>query len=162
MKPMVTRKRPLAGGLNQYAKQYGEQKYTAGHSPVQGVVPITPIQSAATRLPPFGRDVEFAVAAGKSPNVHLFAGVDAWARACSRTRGTALVLPPGDEPEGYRWPRVSAGVFVCAPGQPRELAFRIARAVVSCGTPMAFAVFGDGEALIVRTVAHAAELERAA
>lgn len=162
MKPFVQRKRPLAGGLSQYSKLFGQQKYTAVHSPVQGVVPITSIQSAASRHPPFGRDVEFAVAAGKSPNVYVFACVDAWERARNRTRGTALVLPPGDDPEAYRWPRVPSCVFVCAPGQPRELAFRIARAVVSCGTPMAFAVFGDGEALIVRTVAHAAELERAA
>jgi hypothetical protein len=136
--------------------------FYAGAVATQAVIPITPITATATRLPPYGHDVEQAVAAGKNPNVFLFATSDAWDRARKRTRGTALVLPPGDDPEVYRWPCVPSGVFVCAPGASRELAFRLARAVVSGGTQLAFAVFGDGEALIVRTSAHAAELVRAA
>jgi len=128
----------------------------------QVVIPITPVTCTAKRLPPYGAAVEQAVAAGKNSNVFLFATKDAWERARNRTRGTALVLPPGDDPEAYRWPCVPSGVFVCAPGASRDLAFRLARAVVSGGTPMVFAIFGDGEALIVRTAEHAAELERAA
>ena len=155
------RQSPAATGLRDFAKLYGT-KDIAAHSPVQAVIPITPILSTATRRPPFGREVELAVAAGKSPNVYLFACADAWDRASKRMPGTRMLLPHGEQPEAYRWPRVPSCVFVCAPGQPRELAFRITRAVVSGGTPMAFAVFGDGDALIVRTAEHAAELGRAA
>lgn len=125
----------------------------------QSAVPILPIKAAGKRVPPFGRDVERAVGEGKNPNVTLFATPDAWVRACNRTRGTAIMLPPGESPESIQWPRVPAGVFVNAAGQPRELAFRIARAVVSCGSPLAFAVYGNAEALIVRTTAHAQTLE---
>ncbi len=121
-------------------------------------IPILPTKASGRRLPPFGRDVERAVAAGKSPNVYIYATPDAWERVRNRTRGTAMVLPPGEDPEAYRWPCVPGGVFICAPGAPRELALKLARAVVSCGSPLAFAVYGNAEALIVRTTAHAQTL----
>ena len=116
--------------------------------------PIKRIDARATRLPPFGREVENAITENKSLNVYLFAGRDAW--ECARARreahgsGSALLLPPGDDPTAYRWPTVANGVLIVAPSEPRARAFALAQAVVSCGTPMAFAAFGDHEALIVR------------
>jgi hypothetical protein len=152
------RQRPAATGRYQNRReQDATSAFYAAAADKQVVVQIAPIQSTVKRLPPYGRDVERAVAAGKNPNVFLYATPDAWERARNRSCGTAMLLPPGDDPEVYRWPSVPGGVFVCAPGASRELAFRLARAVVSAGSPLAFAVFGDREALIVRTAAHAAK-----
>ena len=119
------------------------------------VVAIDAIESHAIRLPPFGREVAEAVKAGARMNVYLYATRDAWDRARNRRgdhgSGSALLLPPGDDPARYRWPTVPNGVFIVATGQTRRLAFALAQAVVSHGTQMTFAVFGDGEALIVKS-----------
>jgi hypothetical protein len=110
--------------------------------------------STATRRPPFARDIEAAVAAGRHPNVFVFATADAWDRARRHRErhgaDSALLLPPGEAPDAYRWPIVSGGVFVVAVGRPRTLAFEVARSIVSAGTPLATAVYGNDEMLVVR------------
>jgi hypothetical protein len=108
----------------------------------------------ATRRAPFARDVESAIAAGRRPNVYVFATADAWDRARRRREShgadSALLLPPGEAPDAYRWPVVPGGVFVVAVGRPRTIAFEIGRAIVSCGTPLATVLYGADEMLIVR------------
>jgi len=117
------------------------------------VVGIEPSASAATRLPPFGRDVQAAVAAGGKPNVYLFATRDAWESARRRRdrhgAASAMLLPPGETAHSYRWPLIPGGVFIVANGMPRKVAFELARAVVSYGTPLAVATFGNDELLIM-------------
>lgn len=62
-------------------------------------------------LAPFGKEVVKEIRAGKDPDVHLFANPDGWSAARHRIercgRGTAMVLPVGDDPASYRWPRLS-------------------------------------------------------
>jgi hypothetical protein len=60
-----------------------------------------------------------------------------------------MLLPPGETAHSYRWPLVPGGVFIVANGMPRKLAFDLARAVVSHGTRLAVAAFGNDELLIV-------------
>jgi|GEM_PF-4862269 len=119
------------------------------------IVPIEGTTATGTKLPPYGKEVENTIAGGMTTNVYLFAAHDAWERARHRHKtrgpGSALLLPHGGDPAAYRWPIVPNGVFVAAEGQPRERVFKLAQAVVSHGTPMAFAVYGNGDALIVRS-----------
>jgi len=68
--------------------------------------------TTARRLAPYARHVIQRQRAGVEPNVYLFAGSDCWNQAEHRRRthgdGTALVLPPGEPPESYRWPSLDA------------------------------------------------------
>jgi hypothetical protein len=86
------------------------------------VVRVEASASAATRLPPFGRDVQAAVAAGMKPNVYLFATRDAWENARRRRDrhgvDSAMLLPPGEMANSYRWPFIPGGVFIVANGMP--------------------------------------------
>jgi len=138
--------------------------YNATHAPSRprerqgpklAVVAIDPIEQRGTHLPPFGREVAAAVAAGMRMNVYLYAAHNAWERARTRRahhgHGSTLIFPPGEKPNTYRWPTVPNGLLIVAIGQLHQLAFALAQAVVSGGTPMAFAVFGDGDVLIVRS-----------
>ena len=65
-----------------------------------------------TRLAPFGRQVIAHQRAGIEPNVFIYAGSNCWnlgkQRCRSHGEGTALVLPPDDDPETYRWPALDA------------------------------------------------------
>ena len=69
-----------------------------------------------TRAAPYSRSILEAQRAGRHPNVYCFAGSDAWNQAEHRRRthgeGTALVLPPGEDPEAFRWPALDALVLV--------------------------------------------------
>lgn len=117
-------------------------------------IQIEPAELCATRLPPFGHDVLSSIAAGGTPNVYLFATLDAWNRARRRRehhgKGSALILPPGEAPDSFRWPVVPGGLLVVAIGQPRLLAFELGRCVTTYGTPLANVIYGDNESLIVR------------
>ncbi len=118
------------------------------------VIPIDPSTMKAVRLPPFAREVQAAVTARKDPNVYVYATPDAWGRARRRREchgaDSAMILPPGEAPDSFRWPVVPGGLLVVAIGQPRTLAFELARCIVTCGTPLASALYGDNELLIVR------------
>lgn len=115
------------------------------------VVSIDPPTVCGHRLPPFGREVEeFRGCA----NVYVYCGDDAWARARerreSRGPGHTMLLPPGEEPDTFRWPYVSNAVLVVAICESRARAYALAHAIVGCGTPMALAMFDDFQTLIVR------------
>jgi hypothetical protein len=116
------------------------------------IVPVEAISTDASRLPPFGREVIDAVAKAVSPNVYAFATRDAWDRAYRRRArnglGAALVLPDGETAASYRWPIVPGGLLLVATGRSRGFAFETARAIVSFGTPLVAAIFGDSELLI--------------
>ena len=70
----------------------------------------------ATRAAPYSRAILEAQRAGRHPSVYLFAGSDCWNLAEHRRRthgeGSALVLPPGEDPEAFRWPALDALVLV--------------------------------------------------
>lgn len=87
--------------------------------------------STARRLPPYARHITEAQRAGRHPNVYLFAGSDAWNQAEHRRwthgEGSALVLPPGDEPEDFRWPALDALVLV-----PGDAEGDVVRRLVIC------------------------------
>jgi hypothetical protein len=123
-------------------------------APAIPVVPIEPSALRSTRVPPFARDIRASIAAGRHPNVYIFATPNAWDRARHRRArhgiDSALILPPGEASDAYRWPVVPGGLLVVANGQPRMFAFELARVIVTCGTPVAVATFGDNELLIVR------------
>jgi hypothetical protein len=114
---------------------------------------VPALQVTASRLPPFGREVVRALAAARYVNVYIYAGPDAWARVRARRAshgaGSAMLLPMNAAPAMFKWPIVSNGVLIVA--TDRRGAFDLARAVVSCGTPMAFAAFGDNALIISRT-----------
>lgn len=98
-------------------------------------------QDTPKRLPPFGKKVEAALAAGRHPNVRLFACANAWdlARTHRQAIGddSALVLPPGDDPDAYRWPRV-LNLVGNITGLPSEQIPRLARALVRDGCLLAY------------------------
>lgn len=156
------------GAVNHRQIQATREFYNAGRDrqgtrPV--VIPVEPTESRATRLPPYGREVAAAVASGQRVNVYVISGIAAWDRARKRHAdkqpGNVMLLPPGEDPTAYRWPAVPNGVFLHSVGEPRQRVFDLARAIVSCGTPMVFAIFGDDESLIVR-VAEWPEMRAAA
>lgn len=81
------------------------------------------------KLAPFSKAILEQQRAGRTPNVYLFAGSDAWNQAEYRRRthgdGSALVLPPGERPEAFRWPALDALVLV-----PGDEAGDIIRALI--------------------------------
>lgn len=87
------------------------------------------------KRPPYSREVETILQTGREPNVWLFAGPDAWdkAKECRRThgRGSALLLPPGDDPAGYCWPPVD-GLMLIADADG-EITRELVRAVLAAG-----------------------------
>jgi hypothetical protein len=132
----------------------GVNATSAFYSTASAVVPIDALESRASKLPPYGREVADAVHTGKNPNVYVFAGADAWKRASNRRDargpGETMLLPPGEDPTAYRWPAVPGGVLIVAIGQSRQVAFNLAQVVVSDGTPRALAIFGNNDSLIVK------------
>lgn len=92
------------------------------------------------RLPPFGREVEAALAAGQRPNVRLYACVDGWELAMQHratfSPGSTLLLPLGDDPEAYRWPPVRE-LVANVTGLSGDNLQRLARALVRDGCRLA-------------------------
>ena len=92
-------------------------------------------------LPPFGREVEDALAADKHPNVRLYACIDGWELAMQHRAtfgiGSTLLLPLGDDPEAYRWPRVRE-LVVNVTGLSGNNLQRLARALVRDGCRLAY------------------------
>ena len=107
-------------------------------------------------LPPFGREVEAALAADKCPNVYLFACRDAWDRATAHRLGhgpgSTLILPPGSDPEGYRWPRVR-DLVADVTGLPGDTARRLANALVRDGVRLAYLLDRGDSARNLRVIA---------
>lgn len=95
------------------------------------------------RLPPFGREVEAALAADQHPNVRLYACADGWELAKQHRRtlgpGSTLLLPLGDDPEAYRWPPVH-DLVANVTGLSGNHLQRLARALVRDGCRLAYLV----------------------
>lgn len=95
------------------------------------------------RLAPYARHVLEQQRAGRTPNVYLFAGSDAWNQAEYRRRthgdGSVLVLPPGEHPDRFRWPRLEA--LVALPGDCPGHRFRaLIRALLVAGCRCVFEI----------------------
>lgn len=110
-------------------------------------VHLEPIVADAPRMVPFGREVASLIAAGRRLNVFAFAGRDGWTQAKARRdgagEGSCVVLPWGDSPRSYRWPRCPHGITCDARGRSYAEALEIGRCIVSAGTPLVF-VIGEG------------------
>lgn len=93
------------------------------------------------RLPPFGREVEAALAADKYPNVRLYACIDGWELAMQHRAtfgpGSTLLLPRGDDPETYRWPPVRE-LVANVTGLSGDNLQRLARSLVRDGCRLAY------------------------
>ena len=96
---------------------------------IEPVIEVVALQVGGIKRAPYSLEVEQVLAAGKVPNVYVFAGANAWRRANIRREqrgpGSALVLPDDEEPSSLRWPPVEA-VVVCwptseVPDYPRRL-----------------------------------------
>jgi hypothetical protein len=111
---------------------------TAGsHESTAAVVQLPTLEPAANRRrPPFGAEIEQALAAGQWINLFIFVGDGAWDRAGVRRfqhgQASATLLPEGTAPEAVEWPRVDAATLV-GEGIDRAAALRVAQAVVSAG-----------------------------
>lgn len=122
--------------------------------------------NAFRRLPPYGREVMDALAAGDSPNVRLYANrPDPWtpARAHRAAFGPAstLVLSPGAEPEGFTWPPVRDLVGNVT-GLDGESVRALAQALVRDGVRLAYLLDASDPARNVRVVARDTPQRRAA
>ena len=96
---------------------------------------------ASRRRPPFGVEIEAALARGESPNVRIFTGPDAWARATTyrdwRGPCTALVLPVDTNPEAIRWPPLR-DLIADVTRLPGDQVAALARALVRDGCRLAY------------------------
>ena len=85
---------------------------------IHPVIEVEALQVNGVKRAPYAIEVEQLLAAGKVPNVYLFAGASAWQRANARRDqhgpGSALVLPDDEDPASMKWPAVDT-VVVCWP-----------------------------------------------
>ncbi len=57
------------------------------------------------RLPPYGRALNAKTKRGETIEPYVYAGPFAWQEGALHSQyGTALVLPPEDDADDYRWP----------------------------------------------------------
>lgn len=113
----------------------------------QDAIPVSALRSTANRLPPYGKEVIEAIAAGRPINVYVFAGPSGWELARNRRAahgpGNTMLLPPNEEATAYRWPCISGGLLIDARDLDRRAALDMARCIVGDGTPLAFVVGAD-------------------
>lgn len=68
------------------------------------------------RWAPYSREIRALLARGHTPNVFCFAGSEAWQQARRRRithrPGSAILLPPGEHPDSFRWPTLDALVLI--------------------------------------------------
>jgi hypothetical protein len=104
------------------------------------------------KAPPFGREVAAELAAGRPVNCTVFAGPKAWERAKRRRAslgpGSAMVLPAGEDPAMFRWPKLP-GVLADARDIDYGAAFALARAIASGGSAPVYVVT-SGDSIVVR------------
>jgi hypothetical protein len=76
---------------------------------------------ARKRLPPYAKQLK----AGAGDTLWVCTGTEAWARAKSTTwmNGKKVVLPPGDDPDAYRWDMAGRfeDVVIVVDGQPPSI-----------------------------------------
>lgn len=112
------------------------------------------------RLVPYGREVQVALDAGHLPNVRVFACRNAWklAREHRHTfgQGTVLVLPPGENPETFRWPCVR-DLMGNITGLPDDQVQRLAHTLVRDGCRLAYLLDSEQPERSLRVIARASE-----
>lgn len=116
------------------------------------------------KAPPFGREVAAELAAGRPVNCIVFAGPKAWERAKRRRAslgpGSAMVLPAGEDPAAFRWPKLP-GVLADARDLDYAGAYALARSLASGGSAPVYVVT-SGDSIIVRRPSRRAEHEHRA
>lgn len=121
----------------------------AGHpQSTRAVVDLPPAAlNRRRRRLPYQQEVEQAIAEGRTPNVFLFAGPDAWNLASRRRfrhgRGCALVLPGDLGADAVAWPAMLDGFCLVAPSLTRQQALEIAQAAVTGGVRLVVALGHD-------------------
>jgi len=112
---------------------------------------------AVRRLVPYGREVQAALDAGHHPNVRVFACRHAWRLAREHRHtfgpGTVLVLPPGENPEAYRWPNVR-DLMGNITGLPGEHVRHLAHALVRDGCRLAYLLDSERPERNLRVIAR--------
>jgi hypothetical protein len=85
------------------------------------------------KMPPYGRQV----AARRHHNIWACAGRDGWRRGKFRNRsvapGSALVLPPGEDPRKYSWPVRGLHIFVMWPDGSLDELTALCISLIRCG-----------------------------
>lgn len=126
-----------------------------------------PLQVGRVKLggkaPPFGRDVAAEHSAGRPVNCIVFAGPKAWERAKRRRAalgpGSAMVLPLGEDPAAFKWPKLP-GVLADARSLDYEAAFALARAIASGGSAPVYVVTAASSIIVRRPKRRAASEHR--
>jgi hypothetical protein len=112
------------------------------------VIALKPSSPAAgTRFAPYAREVMGAIAAGKQPNVRLYAcRPDPWTLARRHREvfgpGTAIVFPVDASPELIRWPTLRNLVGDIT-GLPGGTLHALARALVRDGLVLGYLLDRD-------------------
>ena len=92
------------------------------------------------KLPPFGRTVATSLKRNEWLNLFIFAGHEAWKRANHRIRyagpASALVLPPGENPDDYRWPVYRQEVMLIWPEGTRNEISHLACVLTHAGAQL--------------------------
>lgn len=119
-----------------------------------------PNRTSVRRLAPYAHEVQAALDAGHLPNVRVFACRNAWklAREHRHTfgQGTVLVLPPGENPETFRWPCVR-DLMGNITGLPGDQVQRLAHALVRDGCRLAYLLDSEQPERSLRVIARASE-----
>lgn len=74
-------------------------------------------------------------------NLFVFAGQDAWVKARQRKKGTAMVLPDGEEPAFYRWPVNGLQITLVWPDASRESLLAFGEYLIRSGAELVVAPF---------------------
>jgi len=114
-------------------------------------------QVTGLRSPPYGREVMAALAAGKHPNVRLYAcRPDPWTPARAHRDafgpGATLVLPVDADPAEFRWPPIRNLVANVA-GLPGATLHALALALVRDGLVLGYLLDADHPKRNLRVVA---------
>lgn len=104
-------------------------------------------RTTVARFAPYAREVMVSIAAGKQPNVRLYAcRPDPWALARRHREtfgpGTALVLPVDANPELVRWPPVR-DLIANVTGLPGDALHALARSLVRDGLHSGYLLDAD-------------------
>jgi hypothetical protein len=102
-----------AGRFNHQSGQGWQANYSALYGQPLN---LDAARNRPRRNAPYACEVTAELAKGRSPNVYLFVGADAWERAESRRiqhgPGSTLVLQDETAPDALRWPPLDALVVL--------------------------------------------------
>ena len=118
---------------------------------------------ARQKLPPYGREVIDATAAGQVTNIYIFAGNTAWTKAICRRlahgAGSALVVPNDAQTGGFNWTFLRGLAVVLAADSitPANRAKFVALSAELIGAGVRFVAASDGrETFAMRAQGRAA------